>query len=229
VLDKIPAAKFRAGCRIAFGPDGKLYITTGDSLDRQLAQDLDSLAGKILRINADGSIPNDNPFDDSAVWSYGHRNPQGIAWDDRGQLYSSEHGPSVIDGPRGGDEVNKIIKGANYGWPLVSHEKTLEGTEPALEVFTPAEAPASLLIYSGNELPQFSGNLFFGALVGEGIVRMIPSGDEFTIEKIHTDYGRIREVTQGPDGLIYFTTSNRDGRGNPNTGDDKIYRLRPEE
>lgn len=229
ILDGIPAARYHAGCRIAFGPDGKLYVTTGDSFDRQLAQDLNSLAGKVLRINDDGSIPEDNPFEGSPVWSYGHRNPQGMAWDANGDLYISEHGPSVIDGPRGGDEINKIVKGANYGWPLVSHGKLLEGTEPAIEVFTPAEAPASLLIYSSGVLPQFKGNLFFGALVGEGIIRMIPDGDDFKIEKMQTEYGRIREVMQGPDGTIYFTTSNRDGRGKPKTGDDKIYRIAPVE
>jgi len=227
ILDAIPAARYHAGCRIGFGPDGKLYITTGDSFDRKLAQKLDSLAGKTLRINADGTVPSDNPFEGSPIWSYGHRNPQGLAWDTNGQMYVSEHGPSVIDGPRGGDEVNRIEKGANYGWPLVSHEGALEGTEPPLEVFTPAEAPASLMIYLGDALPQFKGNLFFGALVGEGIVRMIPDDEGFKIEKIHSDYGRIREVAQGPDGSVYFTTSNRDGRGKPNAGDDRIYRLTP--
>jgi aldose sugar dehydrogenase len=227
ILDAIPAAKYHAGCRLAFGPDGKLYITTGDALDRQQAQDLESWAGKILRINADGSIPGDNPFANSPVWSYGHRNPQGLAWDASGQLYSSEHGPSVIDGPRGGDEVNKILKGANYGWPLVSHEKTLAGTEPALKVFTPAEAPASLLIYSGRSIPQFGGDMFFGALVGEGIVRLTPAEDAYAVEKLFTDYGRIREVMEGPDGSMYFSTSNRDGRGDPTSGDDRIYRIIP--
>jgi aldose sugar dehydrogenase len=226
ILDAIPAAKYHAGCRLAFGPEGKLYITTGDALDRNQAQDLNSLAGKILRINADGTIPSDNPIAGSLIWSYGHRNPQGLAWDASGQLYSSEHGPSVIDGPRGGDEVNKILKGANYGWPLVSHEKTLEGTEPAEYVFTPAEAPASLLIYSGESIPQFEGDFFFGALVGEGVVRMVPDGEGYTVEKLFTDYGRIREVVEGPDGSMYFSTSNRDGRGNPKTGDDHIYRIR---
>lgn len=227
ILDGIPAAKYHAGCRLAFGPDGKLYVTTGDATDRQLAQDLESLAGKILRINPDGSIPEDNPFEGSLIWTYGHRNPQGLAWDASGQLYASEHGPSVIDGPRGGDEINKIIKGANYGWPIVSHNRTREGLEPALEVFTPAEAPASLLIYSGDAIPQFKGNFFFGALVGEGIVRMIPDGGDYKIEKIQTSFGRIREVMQAPDGTIYFTTSNRDGRGQPLPDDDKIYRLYP--
>jgi glucose/arabinose dehydrogenase len=225
ILDGIPAAKFHAGCRLAFGPDGKLYISTGDSTDKQLAQDLDSLAGKILRINPDRTTPEDNPFADSLIWSYGHRNPQGLAWDAGGQLYSSEHGPSVIDGPPGGDEVNKIVKGGNYGWPLVSHQETKEGLEPAVAIFTPAEAPASLMIYSGDVFPQFTGNIFFGALIGEGIVRMIPDGEDYKIEKLQTEHGRIREVMQGPDGLIYFTTSNRDGRGKAKAGDDKIYRF----
>lgn len=229
MLDGIPAAKYHAGCRLAFGPDGKLYISTGDSFDKQLAQDLDSLAGKILRINADGSIPNDNPFESSPVWSYGHRNPQGLAWDEQGNLYASEHGPSIIDGPAGGDEINLIEKGKNYGWPLVSHGKLREGTEPAVMVFTPAEAPASLMIYSGEVFPQFQGNIFFGALVGQGLVRLISAADGLNSEKLFTIYGRIREVVESPDGLIYFTTSNRDGRGKAKTGDDHIYRLVPVE
>ncbi len=235
VIDKIPAAKFHAGCRIAFGPDGMLYISTGDAFDRELAQVKTSLAGKILRLHKDGKIPADNPIAGSPLWSYGHRNPQGIAWHPvTGQMYSSEHGPSVIDGPAGGDEINRIIKNANYGWPLVSHEKTLAGTVAPIKLFTPAEAPASLLIYSGNALPQFKNNLFFGALVGTGLIRLTLDAtdpDKITsVEKLtEVKYGRIREVVQGPDGFIYFSTSNRDGRGKPVASDDRIFRLRPAE
>lgn len=225
IIDLIPAAKYHAGSRLAFGPDGKLYISTGDATDKSLAQNMDSLAGKILRINADGSIPSDNPQKWSPVWSYGHRNPQGLAWigDD---LYSSEHGPSVFDGPAGGDEVNKIVKGGNYGWPLVSHLKTREGTVAPLRVFTPAEAPASLMAYSGTMFPQYRGHLFFWALKGEGIVMLAPDGEGLQlVGKIATDYGRIREVVEAPDGSLYFTTSNRDGRGTIRAGDDKVYRI----
>lgn len=225
IIDLIPAAKYHAGSRLAFGPEGKLYITTGDATDKSLAQNMNSLAGKILRINADGSIPSDNPQKWSPVWSYGHRNPQGLVWigDD---LYSSEHGPSVFDGPAGGDEVNKIVKGGNYGWPLVSHLKTREGTVAPLRVFTPAEAPASLMAYSGTMFPQYRGHLFFWALKGEGIVILAPDGEGLQlVGKIATDYGRIREVVEAPDGSLYFTTSNRDGRGTIRAGDDKVYRI----
>lgn len=235
IIDRIPAAKYHAGSAIAFGPDGKLYITTGDATDKQLAQDLGSLAGKVLRLNADGSIPTDNPFPASAIWSYGHRNSQGLAWHpDNGALYSSEHGPSVFDGPAGGDEVNRILKGGNYGWPLVSHEKRREGTEAPLIIFTPAEAPASLMIYSGRGNPKWRSKLFFGALRGEGLMRLeLDSADSTKIarsEKLsEVQFGRIRAVAEGPDGSIYFTTSNRDGRGTPAAEDDRVFRLRFEE
>lgn len=233
VIKDIPADTNHAGNRIKFGPDGKLYITTGDATDKELAQDLKSLAGKILRINSDGSIPSDNPFPDSPVWSYGHRNPQGISWHpETDKLYSSEHGPSVFDGPAGGDEVNYIIKGGNYGWPLVSHEKKKEGTIAPLVVFTPAEAPADILVYSGKTIPQWKNNLFFGALKGSGIMRLVL--DENNPDKIslmeklpEVKFGRIREVMEGADSNIYFSTSNRDGRGTVREGDDHIYRIRP--
>lgn len=227
IVSDIPAAQYHAGSELAFGPDGKLYITTGDATDRELAQNLDSLAGKILRVNDDGTIPTDNPFPQSPIWSYGHRNPQGIAWDSAGNMYETEHGPSGFDGPGGGDEVNTIEKGGNYGWPLVSHEKTKEGTIAPLLVFTPAEAPASALIYSGRLFPQFKDNLFFGALRGENLMRVsLAQGTATGFERLFLEeYGRIREVTEGPDGSIYFTSSNRDGRGSPAANDDRIFRI----
>jgi len=232
ILERIPSARNHAGCRLRFGPDGKLYITTGDALDTSTAQNLDSLGGKILRANPDGSVPDDNPIPGSLVYSYGHRNPQGIDWQPgTGLLFSSEHGPSGFDGPGGGDEINLIQPGGNYGWPLVSHDETLEGTIPPIIQFTPAEAPASLSFYSGDVVPMFDGNLFFGALRGEGLVRVVLDGNDhasvLAVEKIINDVGRVREVVQGPDGLIYFTTSNRDGRGRVQPGDDKVLRLVP--
>lgn len=228
ILDRIPGAQYHAGSELAFGPDGKLYVTTGDATERELAQNKDSLAGKILRLNDDGSIPSDNPFG-TALWSYGHRNPQGISWNSKGELFETEHGPSGFDGPGGGDEVNKIVKGGNYGWPLVSHQKSLEGTISPLLVFTPAEAPASALIYSGKLFPQFKDNLFFGALRGENLMRVRLDGSESNgFERMFLEeYGRIREVTEGPDGSIYFSTSNRDGRGSPTAADDRILRILP--
>lgn len=230
IIDRIPAARYHAGSAIAFGPDGKLYVTTGDATEKNLAQDKNSLAGKILRLNDDGTLPSDNPFG-TAVWSYGHRNPQGIAWHpDTGELYASEHGPSVFDGPAGGDEVNLIERGKNYGWPFVSHENRRAGTEAPLMTFTPAEAPASLLVYSGRQYPAWRGNLFFGALRGEGLIRLEldPENPRSIVqsEKLSVvQFGRIREVVEGPDGAIYFTTSNRDGRGTPSSDDDRVFRL----
>jgi len=235
VIDQIPGAKFHSGCRIAFGPDGKLYITTGDSTNKELAQNLNSLAGKVLRIDKDGTIPTDNPFPESAVWSFGHRNSQGLAWHpDTGLLYESEHGPSVFDGPAGGDEINVIEKSANYGWPIVSHEKSREGLISPILTFTPAEAPGSLMIYSGRAFPEWRGDLFFGALKGEGLMRI--RLDSTNPKKVaaysklrEVSVGRIRAVVEGPDGNIYFTTSNRDGRGKPAPLDDRIFRIRAQD
>ena len=232
IIDNIPAAKYHAGTALIFGPDKKLYISTGEATNKDIAQDLKSLGGKILRLNPDGTIPSDNPFPNSPVYSYGHRNPQGLAWLN-GKLYESEHGPSIFDGPAGGDEINLIQKGKNYGWPLVSHEKKQDGTEVPLKVFTPAEAPASLLAYSGKALPQFTGNLFFGALKGEGLIRLTLDPKDpskiIGVEKMaKVKFGRIRAVAQGPDGFIYFSTSNLDGRGTPANTDDRIFRIRPE-
>lgn len=231
LIDDIPAAQYHSGCRVAFGPDQKLYISTGDATDKNISQDLKSLGGKILRLNTDGSIPSDNPFPDSPVYSLGHRNPQGIAWHPNGTMWETEHGPSGFDGPGGGDEVNMIEAGKNYGWPVVSHEKTKAGFEDPKLVFTPAEAPGSAMFYSGKVFPQFKGDLFFGALKGEGIIRVGLSDDgkkvEFFEKLAGIDVGRVREVMEGPDGYIYFTSSNLDGRGKVDDGDDKIYRLVP--
>lgn len=232
ILDNIPAAKYHAGCRIQFGPDAKLYITTGDATSKDIAQDLASLGGKILRINADGSIPEDNPFPNSVVYSYGHRNPQGITWHPVSNvLISTEHGPSLNDGPAGGDEINRIEAGKNYGWPLVSHDDTKPGLTTALMQFTPAVAPGSALIYSGEKFPDWYGNLFFGALKGEGIIRVVFNDESATAiesyDRLNIQVGRIREVAQGPDGYMYFATSNQDGRGELQPGDDKIYRIVP--
>ena len=130
IIENIPAARFHAGTRARFGPDGKLYITTGDATDRNLAQQMNSLAGKTLRLNDDGSVPPDNPFVNQPgarpeIWSYGHRNAQGIAWQPgTGLQFQTEHGPSGFDGPGGGDEVNIVERAKNYGWPIVHHEES---------------------------------------------------------------------------------------------------------
>ena len=147
IIEGIPAARNHAGCRIRFGPDGKLYVTTGDATDRKIAQDLKSLGGKTLRLNPDGSIPADNPFPGSPVFSYGHRNAQGIDWDPRtGLQYQTEHGPSGFDGPGGGDEVNLVETGKNYGWPVVHHRESAAGMVSPLLEYTPAVAPAGRVL-----------------------------------------------------------------------------------
>ena len=233
LIDNLPASKNHCGGRIKFGPDGKLYITAGDATDRELAQDLNKLNGKILRINSDGTIPSDNPFPNSPVWAFGVRNPQGIDWfPGTNIMIESEHGPSGFDGPGGGDEVNIIEKGKNYGWPVVSHTRTKEGMESPIIVFTPAEAPGSGMLYKGNIFPQFKNNFFFGCLRGEGIMRIVTDENDrkkvISYEKLPgINFGRIRDVVEGPDGFIYFSSSNKDGRGNPASDDDKIYVIKP--
>jgi len=234
ILDDIPAAQFHAGCRLRFGPDGKLYITTGDATQRELAQRLDSLAGKTLRLNDDGSVPNDNPFIGQAnarpeIWSYGHRNSQGMDWQPGSNLmFQTEHGPSGFDGPGGGDEVNIVERGKNYGWPLIHHKETRAGLESPLLEYTPACAPASGMFYRGSAFPQFKGNFFFGCLRGERLIRVTLDGRRvLSQEDLIRKYGRIRDVAEGPDGFLYFSTSNRDGRGTPTNDDDRILRLVP--
>ncbi len=233
IIDKLPAAQFHAGCRLRIGPDTKLYISTGDAFNRKIAQDLQSYGGKILRLNLDGSIPEDNPFPNSPVYSYGHRNPQGFDWQPTtGLMIETEHGPSGTDGPGGGDEVNHIEAGKNYGWPVVSHLNSNPGMVDPLIVFTPAVAPASGMFYRGNVFPQFTNTFLFGLLKGQGIIQV--TFDPQNLGKVSSyqklggiNVGRVRDIVEGPDGLIYFTTSNQDGRGKPQAGDDKIYRLVP--
>lgn len=222
IVDNIPGALYHDGGRMAFGPEGLLYITTGDATKPQLAQDLSSLAGKTLRVNDDGSIPEDNPFG-TAVYSYGHRNSQGLAWDDAGRLWSTEHGRSGIQS--GLDEINLIEKGANYGWPESEGDTVVSGTRaPAIHSgASDTWAPASTLFWDGS--------LFFGGLRGEALYEAVLNGTEVVELKEHFkgQFGRIRSVVLGPDGLFYLTTSNRDGRGSPSEGDDKIIRINPQQ
>lgn len=221
VIDRIPGAAYHDGGELAFGPDGYLYVTTGDAGKENLAQDRSSLAGKILRIEDDGSVPPDNPFG-TAVYSYGHRNPQGLAWDDRGRLWATEHGRSGI--ASGLDEVNRIEKGKNYGWPVIQGDERKEGMVSPVIQSGPDEtwAPAGLAF--------LDGRLFFGGLRGESLYDLAikPDGTAGSfIAHFREEYGRLRAVIVGPDGALYVTTSNRDGRGRPRPGDDKILKIDP--
>ncbi|TSC62997.1 MAG: quinoprotein glucose dehydrogenase [Parcubacteria group bacterium Gr01-1014_48] len=221
ILSDIPGAQFHDGGRMGFSPDGFLFITTGDARDEKLAQDKTSLAGKILRIREDGSIPADNPFGNE-VYSYGHRNPQGITWDDQGQLWSTEHGRTTAT-LTGMDELNLIGKGKNYGWPDIEGDKTKQGMEVPVLHSGASEtwAPASAAF--------LDGSIYFGGLRGETLYRAKITGER-SVELarfLHTEFGRIRVVRVGPDKMLYISTSNQDGRGTARKGDDKIIRVNP--
>jgi len=225
LLDDIPANTIHDGGRLRFGPDGLLYITAGDAANEQLAQDVTALAGKILRINPDGTTPRGNPFS-SPVFSYGHRNPQGIDWSPTtGALWESEHGAT------GNDEINVIDAGVNYGWPLIEGNQTLPGMREPITFYTPAIAPSGASFYRGQRFAQFAGNLFVGTLRGTHLLRLrldAPSRQIVGQERLlDGQFGRIRDVISGPDGYLYFCTNNRDGRGTPVSGDDRIVRLVP--
>ena len=235
IVENIPGAPNHAGTRARFAPDGKLYVTTGDSTDWNLAQKTDSLAGKTLRLNDDGTIPEDNPFvkDKSyrpEIFSIGHRNAQGLAWSTDGLMFQTEHGPSGFEGKGGGaDEVNIVERGKNYGWAEIYGAMKKDGMESPLLEYSPACAPASALVYNAAIFPAFKGNFFFGCLRGEKIIRVVLNGRSVVSQEdlLKGAYGRIREMAQSPDGLIYFSTSNRDGRGNAAQDDDRIMRIVP--
>nr|WP_314465375.1 PQQ-dependent sugar dehydrogenase [uncultured Clostridium sp.] len=225
LLDQIPASRIHNGGRIKIGPDGYLYITTGDAAKRNLVQDIHSMAGKILRIGTDGSIPPDNPFPGSAVYALGFRNPQGLAWNDKNVLYATDHGEIA------NDEMNIIQPGDNYGWPLVTDNEEIQGSDfikPVVESGNDTWAPAGIAF--ATEGPR-KGQLLVSTLRGN--VLLVITFDESGTQAVKVerlldgDYGRLREAYQAMDGSIYLTTSNMDGRGLPNPGDDKILRLVP--
>jgi len=220
------------GSRVVEAPDGTLWVTIGDRAQPALAQDTDTTIGKVLRVARDGTIPPDNPFADGgghpAIWSWGHRNPQGAALSPEGDLYTVSHGA------RGGDEVNRPEKGQNHGWPEVSYGTHYSGeTFPAseradtvapLHHWTPSIAPSGLMIYSGRLWPEWEGALFVGALKYKLISRLERDGDGDSVREAEQlfagRFGRIRDVREGPDGAIWFLTDESPGA---------LYRVIPAE
>jgi glucose/arabinose dehydrogenase len=205
------------GGGLAFGPDGKLYAGVGETGDSSLAQDRSSQNGKILRMNPDGSVPADNPFRGSRVWSYGHRNVQGLAWDRSGRLWATEFGQDRVD------EVNIIRKGRDYGWPLVEGRGSTRGGQLTNPVVT--WSPTSTSSPSGDAIAGTT--LYVAGLRCECLFRIPLHGATpgRPTKLLSGRFGRLRTVVRAPDGALWVTTSNRDGRGVPRTGDDRILRL----
>lgn len=220
IVDEIPGAANHDGGRIKFGSDKFLYITTGDAQISSLAQETNSLAGKILRVTDMGYPVPGNPFG-NRVYSYGHRNPQGIAWDDQGRLWQTEHGPSGAE--KGNDEFNRVESGKNYGWPEI------RGTQTRAGMLTPIIESGRSDTWAPAGLAYLNGTFYFAGLRGAALYQILdPNGTPRLATHFKSEFGRLREVVVGPDGLLYVTTSNRDGRGSPKPGDDKILRVNPE-
>jgi glucose/arabinose dehydrogenase len=210
LLDKIPSGSYHHGGRLKIGQDGKLYATAGDASEREIAQDLDSLGGKILRMNLDGSIPSDNPFTGSYVYSYGHRNPQGMTWLPDGTLYASEHGNDA------NDEINRIEAGQNYGWPMI------EGYEEQEGMISPLFTSGDESTWAPSGMDYYNGKLYVAALRGTAVLEFdLETGEH---RETITGLGRIRDVLI-EDNYLYFISNNSDGRGNPQENDDKLYRI----
>ncbi|RAY12369.1 PQQ-dependent sugar dehydrogenase [Actinomadura craniellae] len=216
IVTGIPKGGNHNGGRLAFGPDKMLYIATGEVGDVRLAQDRDSLGGKILRVTAEGRPAPGNPFG-TRIWSYGHRNVQGLAWDERGRLYATEFGQDRLD------EINQITKGANYGWPEVEGSGGDDRFTDPLLTWTTDEASPSGLAYT-------SGSLWAAGLRGRRLWQ-VPVGADGrvgrSVARLEDQYGRLRAVVPAPDGSLWVTTSNKDGRGDPTADDDRILVIPP--
>lgn len=223
ILDKIPGGRIHNGGRLKIGPDKKLYITTGDAGIPNLAQDLTSLAGKILRVELDGSIPKDNPIINSSIYSLGHRNPQGLAWNSNNILYEAEHGQAAHD------EINIIKAGINYGWPIVQGNEVsnnILSQKPLIQSGEETWAPSGITFISQG---PWKSRLLVANLRGSQLLSISLNEEGTMVTNVESimknEFGRLREVVEAKDGSIYITTNNRDGRGNPNVNDDKIIKL----
>ena len=216
ILDGIPGGRFHDGGRLKFGPDNKLYISTGDTGIAELSQNKSSLAGKILRINDDGTIPIDNPFPGSAIYAYGFRNVQGLTWDlETRELYASDHGAT------GNDEINVVRAGSNYGWPYDECSNDGKYTAPVI-CFNPSIAPSGIAIPNSSKL-GYNGDLLLATLKGSHLRSIdLYSGEQ---NNILVGYGRLRDVVEGDNGSLFVLTSNTDGRGLIQENDDKILRI----
>jgi glucose/arabinose dehydrogenase len=223
LLDDVPAANIHNGSRVKFGPDRRLYVTFGDVATPSLAQDVASLNGKILRLNEDGTSAAGNRFS-SPVFSFGHRNPQGIDWHPvTGDLWETEHGQT------NNDEINVIDSGVNYGWPVIEAAQTRPDMATPITFFVPAVAPSGASFYRGTQIPAFRNQLFVAMLRGMALLRVTIDGRRITAQErlVENRYGRLRDVVPGPDGYLYFCTSNRDGRTTPVAEDDRLLRIVP--
>lgn len=218
ILEGIIGSSIHDGGRLAFGPDNLLYITTGDAGQEDLSQDTNSLNGKILRLNEDGSIPEDNPFN-NAVYAYGLRNSQGLAWDESGNLWATDHGRSGLQS--GYDELNLIELGGNYGWPQI------EGDEESEGMIKPVIHSGADDTWAPSGLAYYDGSLFFAGLRGEALYQATLNNEEVTelVEHFKRDYGRLRTAKLAPDNSLYIVTNNLDGRGTPQEGDDNIIKV----
>lgn len=234
ILDDIPAARYHSGGRIRFGPDGMLYVGTGDARAPERAQDRASLAGKLLRVTPDGGVPPDNPVPGSPVWVLGIRNTEGFDWRPDGTLVLVDHGPSGELGRSGGDEVNVVARGGNLGWPDVWGCEETDGLRAPALVWEDAVPPGGAEWYEGDAIPAWKGSLLVGTLGSRHLHRVVFAPDDprrVTGHEVYfqgdppAGYGRLRTVLTGPDGALYAATSNCDGRGACPADKDRILRL----
>jgi glucose/arabinose dehydrogenase len=227
LVDGIAAGRVHDSGRIAFGPDGRLYVSTGDAGDGELAQDPASLNGKFLAFTPEQY--RGQGVATPAIVSLGHRNAQGFDWEPgTGRMLSTEHGPTGFDGPEGWDEVNVIRQGGNYGWPVVLGRDQPPPYIAPLRVYRQPLAPsgATFVRHPGS---AWTGDFLFACLRGRQLRRLVLRGDEIVRDQplLHGRFGRLRTVVEGPHGDLYVLTSNRDGRGRPRRGDDRILRVTP--